>query len=81
MLSLTYLSSASTLLDETALVRLKKTLATLTDSDVRRTVALALLQPGPVPPACQGSGHAAHEHADGLAGAAWPVIGSLLEKR
>jgi phosphate transport system substrate-binding protein len=40
-------SDGRSLLDESALARLKQTLSRLTDADTRRALALALLQPGP----------------------------------
>jgi phosphate transport system substrate-binding protein len=40
-------SAGRALLDDAALVRLKHTLGGITDTDTRRSVALALLQPGP----------------------------------
>ncbi len=40
-------SDGRSLLDESALARLKQSLSRLTDADTRRAVALALLQPGP----------------------------------
>lgn len=40
-------SDGRALLTEATLVRLKQTLSSITDADTRRTLALALLQPGP----------------------------------